>query len=95
VTLAGTTGGAGPDLVEFTLWGSRRSLRLSDFYRLWSSDGSDWKAEFPEIENPALDAYMSQLDELVKLMDGKSHVLPDFRAALDVQGLIEAILASG
>jgi len=95
VTLAGSTGGAGPDLVEFTLWGSRRSLRLSDFYRLWSSTGGDWAGEFPEIENPALDAYMLQLDELVKLMDGAPNVLPDFRTALAVQELVEAILARG
>lgn len=95
VTLAGSVGGAGPDLVEFTLWGSRKSLRLTDFYRLWSSTGGGWTAELPEIGNPALDAYMLQLDELVKLMDGAPHVLPDFHTALGVQELVEAILASG
>ncbi len=95
VTLAGSVGGAGPDLVEFTLWGSRKSLRLTDFYRLWSSTGEDWAAELPEIGSPALDAYMLQLDELVKLMDGAPNVLPDFRTALGVQELVEAILASG
>jgi predicted dehydrogenase len=95
VTLAGSAGGAGPDLVEFTLWGSRRSLRLTDFYRLWSSTDGDWAPEFPEIGNPARDAYMLQLDELVKLMDGEAHLLPDFRTALGVQEMVEAILASG
>jgi len=95
VTLAGSAGGAGPDLVEFTLWGSRQSLRLTDFYRLWRSTGGDWEPVFPEIGNPALDAYMLQLDELVKLMDGAPHVLPDFRTACDVQEMIEAILAAG
>ncbi|MEX0757992.1 MAG: Gfo/Idh/MocA family oxidoreductase, partial [Tistlia sp.] len=61
VSLAGSVGGAGPDLVEFTLWGARRSLRLTDFYRLWRSDGEDWQPALPKIENPALDAYRLQL----------------------------------
>jgi predicted dehydrogenase len=95
VTLAGSVGGAGPDLVEATLWGSRRSLRLTDFYRLWSSDGSGWEDALPGIENPAEDAYLRQLDELVKLMDGEETALPGFREALSVQRLVEAILAAG
>ena len=95
VTLAGSVGGAGPDLVEFTLWGSHKSLRLNDFYRLSSSMGANWEAEFQEIENPALDAYMRQLDELVKLMDGAPQLLPDFRTAMGVQELVEAILGAG
>ena len=92
VTLTGSVGGAGPDLIEFTLWGESSSYRLTDFYRLWSSTGGDWEAEFPNIENLALDAYMLQLDELVAMLDGRPHVLPDFQAALDVQKHIEAIL---
>lgn len=93
VTLAGSAGGAGPDLVEFTLWGSRQSLRLGDFYRLWHSTGEGWENALPDIANPALDAYMLQLDALVSLLDGTPDALPDFTAALRVQELIEAILA--
>ncbi|MCL5776506.1 Gfo/Idh/MocA family oxidoreductase [Limibaculum sp. FT325] len=93
VTLAGSVGGAGPDLVEFTLWGERRSLRLSDFYRLSASAGEGWENALPEIGNPALDAYMLQLDELVRMLDGEAHVLPDFATALRVQELVEGILA--
>lgn len=95
VTLAGSTGGAGPDLVEFTLWGSRRSLRLTEFYKLWQSDGEDWAYALGGIENPALDSYRLQLDELVKLLDGEANVMPDFRCALRVQELVERILATG
>lgn len=96
-TLAGSVGGAGPDLVEFTLWGSARSLRLTDFYRLWHSnaEGSGWEYALPDIENPALDSYGLQLDELVKLLDGTPSVLPDFRTALRIQEQVEAILATG
>lgn len=93
VTLAGSAGGAGPDLVEFTLWGNRRSFRLTDFYRLWQSTGDVWEDAMPGVENAAKDAYMLQLCELVKLLDGAENVLPDFRAALAVQERVEAILA--
>jgi hypothetical protein len=33
-----------------------------------------------------------QLDNLVKFMRGEAHELPDFRAALSVQQIIEGIL---
>lgn len=91
---AGATGGAGPDRVEFTLWGAERSYRLTDFYRLWSSEGDDWTEVFPAIENPALEAYMRQLDALVALLDGERTALPRFEDALAAQELVEGILAS-
>ena len=34
-----------------------------------------------------------QLDEVVKMLDGAPHVLPDFAGALRVQELVEGILA--
>jgi predicted dehydrogenase len=95
VTLAGSVGGAGPDRVEATLWGEHRSYRLTDFYRLRVSEGGAWTDALPGIADPAEDAYLRQLDELVKLMDGKPHLLPGFRDALSVQRLVEAILVSG
>jgi len=94
VTLAGSVGGAGPDLVECTLWGTARSLRLTDFYRLWQSEGGPWAEARPEIANPAEEAYLAQLAELVRLMRGEAHLLPDFDAALSVQELVERILAA-
>lgn len=93
VTLAGSVGGAGPDLVEFTLWGSERSLRLTDFYRPWVSEGGAWQSTCAEDANPSLEAYMRQLDDLVRMLDGAPHGLPTFREALHVQEHVEAILA--
>lgn len=93
VTLAGSVGGAGPDLVEFTLWSERQSFRLTDFYRPWRSEGGAWEPVLPGIEDPARDAYVRQLDQLVAMLDGEAHLLPDFRAALAVQRHVEAILA--
>jgi predicted dehydrogenase len=93
VTYAGSVGGAGPDLVEFTLWGRRSSWRMTEFYRLWRSDGEGWEDAMPGVEAAAPVAYMRQLDELVQLLDGEPHVLPGFAEALAVQELVEGILA--
>jgi len=95
VTFAGTVGGAGPDLVEYTVWGARKSYRLSDWYRLMTSDGGDWRDAITGVDNLALDSYMLQLDNLAAMLDGGPHTLPDFRAALSVQEVIEALLAEG
>lgn len=94
-TFAGTVGGAGPDLVEYTVWGARKSYRLSDWYRLATSDGGDWQDAITGIDNLALDSYMLQLDNLAAMLDGETHALPDFRAALSVQEVIEELLAAG
>lgn len=95
VTFTGTVGGAGPDLVEYTVWGEKKSFRLVDWYRLMASDGGDWRDAIEGVDNLPLDAYMLQLDNLVAMLDGKAHTLPDFRAALSVQERIEEILAEG
>ena len=42
---------AGPDRVEFTLWGDRMSHRLHDWFWLKSSDGGPWTVEFPAIQH--------------------------------------------
>lgn len=95
VTFAGTVGGVGPDLVEYSVWGSKKSYRLVDWYHLLSSDGGDWRDEITGVDSLPVDAYMLQLDNLAAMLDGKPHTLPDFRAALSVQERIEEILAEG
>lgn len=92
VTFAGTVGGIGPDLVEYTVWGEKKSFRLVDWYRLMTSDGGDWQDAIAGIDNLPLDSYMLQLDNLTAMLDGKAHTLPDFRAALSVQERIEELL---
>jgi 1,5-anhydro-D-fructose reductase (1,5-anhydro-D-mannitol-forming) len=93
VSITGSVGGVGPDIVECIFWGERKSFRTTDFYRLWYSENDNWQERFPEIKNLALDAYMSQLDELVRALDGKTHVLPEFRTAYRTQCLIEELVS--
>ena len=45
-----------------------------------------------DIDDPRQLGRVRQLDNLARLMRGEDHELPDFRAALSVQNLIEGIL---
>lgn len=93
VTMAGSVGGVGPDLVEYTIWGTKQSCRIFDWNRLFSSDGDDWKAELTHIEDPRQLGYQLQLDNAAAAIAGEDHSMPDFAAALSVQVLIEDMLS--
>ncbi|MDA1098015.1 MAG: Gfo/Idh/MocA family oxidoreductase [Proteobacteria bacterium] len=95
VSVLGSSGGAGPDRVEMTLWGSRRSHRLHDWFFLQSSDGGEWQQEFPELDDPRAEAFHSQLDNVAAWCEGRANILPSARDALAVQELVEAMLAAG
>ena len=95
VSVAGGAGGAGPDRVEFTVWGAKRSYRLWDWNRLQSSAGGPWRDELTELENPRQDGYLRMLDNFRAFLAGEAHNMPSFRDALAVQEIIEDILARG
>ncbi|MBE0532898.1 MAG: Gfo/Idh/MocA family oxidoreductase [Rhodospirillales bacterium] len=92
VAVFGSTGGAGPDRVEFTLWGTKRSHRLHDWFWLQSSDGGEWVKELADIEDLRAANFRRLLDDVAAFADGKTHVLPTAADALAVQELIEAML---
>ena len=93
VTVASSAGGVGPDLVEITFWGTKKSYRITDWYRTWESDGGPWVETTPAVDDYRRDGAFRQLDQVAAMIAGRPHSLPDFRAALRVQELIEAILA--
>jgi len=92
ISVAGSVGGAGPDLVEFTIWGSRRSYRLYDWNRVRSSDGGEWREALTHIEDPRQEGYRRMLDNFLALLEGRVNTMPTFREALSVQELVEDIL---
>jgi predicted dehydrogenase len=92
ITIAGSVGGAGPDLVEYTIWGNRQSCRIFDWNRLFVSDGGDWEPQLTHIEDPRQLGYQLQLDNAAAAIAGEEHSMPDFGAALAVQVLIEEML---
>jgi len=92
VTVVGSVGGRGPDLVEYTVWGSRRSYRIFDWNRLKSSDGGPWQEALTHVDDPREDGYRRMLDNYLAQLEGRAHTMPSFREALSVQKLVEAIL---
>lgn len=95
ILFVGDAGGVGPDTVEFTVWGSKKSYRLWDWNKLKSSEGGDWSDELTHIEDPRQDGYDRVLDNLLGMLNGRAHTMPPLRAALSVQEVVEQILACG
>ena len=95
ITITGTTQGVGPEVNQITFWGEKGSLRIRGLHTLETATDDQWCATYPAPDNPELDTYLRQLDNLAALLDGKAHTLADFRAALKTQELIEAILSPG
>jgi predicted dehydrogenase len=95
VTVAATAGGVGPDLVEYTLWGDRRSYRISDWFDLFDSDGGAWQPVLPEIADARAAAMQHQLANLARLLSGSDHTMASFDEALAVQQLVETMLSQG
>jgi len=93
VSIAGSVGGAGPDLVEYTIWGSRQSCRIIDWNRLVTSDGGEWQPQLTHLDDPRKLGYQLQLDNAAAAISGTSHSMPNFADALSVQILIEDMLA--
>ena len=76
VRLLGTSDAAGADEVEFTVRGSERSLRLSNWYQLTSATGdSPWAPVLPDeaVAPPA--AYGAQLGQVAAMANGDDHAL--------------------
>lgn len=92
LSIIAMSGGTGPDVVEFTVWGSESSCRLIDWFHLAASDGEEWSELRSKVQNPRQDAFMCQLDNLAAMLEGQPHTLPGFREALAVQEVIEELL---
>jgi len=96
VRLTGTSDSAGADEVEFTVRGTERSFRLTNWYQLASaaSDGP-WKPVLSAeaVSGPA--AYASQLGQVAAMVDGKDNSLATFAESFAVQELVEALLEQG
>lgn len=96
VSVLGTTGGRQPDRQEVTVKGTRASFQFREFYQLWRSDGGPWTEAIDwSHEDPRTSALQRQLTELDKWLQGQPHRLATVEEALDVQLLIEGMLAGG
>ena len=94
VSVAGGAGGVGPDRVEFTVWGSKKSYRLWDWNKLQSATGDQWIDEITDTPDPRVEGYIRTLDNVHNMILGNPHTMPTFREALSVQELVEEIVNS-
>jgi len=93
IVLMGTSGGAGPDVVDLTVRGSLRAVRIWDWYRLQDADTGEW-SDLLGHDRAELGAaaYAAQLAELAAMVAGDPTGIATFREALNVQELVEALL---
>jgi predicted dehydrogenase len=87
------SGGTGPDEVVYTVWGSKGSARLVDWFTLFTSDGGPWQPAPGTPADPRQAALLAQVDHLADAVEGKPYSMASFADALAVQELVEAVLA--
>lgn len=94
LVMIGTSGGIGPDVVDFTIRGTVGSKRVLDWYRLQSTTGDEWIDELgTDRVQLGSEAYAAQLGQLSRLLDGAENSLATFHDALVVQELVESMLS--
>ncbi|MFT5530022.1 MAG: putative dehydrogenase [Candidatus Poriferisodalaceae bacterium] len=93
VVMIGTSGGDGPDVIDFTVRGTEGSMRIWDWYHLHRTDGGGWTDVFAaDSQALASAAFAAQLDQLSLMLEGQPHGIATFREALNVQELVEDML---
>jgi len=83
---------AGPETYAWTLYGSRRSYRITSWGDLSVGDASGWNPV--ELTGPQ-GGEDTRLGEFVGAVRGRPSTLADFAAGLRVQRAIEAFHAAG
>jgi hypothetical protein len=92
VSVAASIGGAGPDVVEYTLWGQEQSARITDWHRFAVTKGDQWEVDAGTTTSPGDVNNKMQLANAAAAVAGEPHSMPDFEDALSVQSLIEEML---
>lgn len=94
VTVMASVGGAQPDRQELTIKGSRASHRISEFYIDAVSDGGPFTELGERPADPRAVSLKAQLDDLLLCLDGRPNRLATPQEALQVQILVEQMLAA-
>jgi len=87
VTLIGLTQAAVPETYEWTIYGTRESMRLKAWRELERFANGDWT---PIAFEGELGSERTRLSELAKAVRGEPTQLPDFSVGYRIQRVIEA-----
>ena len=93
VNILASVGGVQPDRQEFTVKGSIKSRRISEFYKDAESAGEEFVPLRKEPEDPRAISLKGQLDDLSLNIKGLPNRLATINEALRVQILVEDILS--
>ncbi len=93
VSLTGTSVGVGPDIVEFVIWGSKRSIKLDNWSDVSMTFGGGWEVQEIYASDPRRENNSRFFAELAALLDGRPSSIASFADALSVQRIVEAVLA--
>ncbi|MEV6608422.1 Gfo/Idh/MocA family oxidoreductase [Kutzneria sp. NPDC051319] len=92
VQVTGYANVAAPEHYEWTLWGSKRSFRLTNWAQLSTSDGGPWTPV--EVSGDGTGAETTRLSRFAQAIRGlRPANLADFADALRVQEVVEAFYA--
>lgn len=95
LAIKGTSGGAGPDIVNLTIRGTNSAVRIWDWYRLQVCEDGDWRDLLgTDRAELGMNAYVDQLDQLALMIEGETSLIASFDEALAVQEIVEEILSS-
>ena len=95
VSVFASVGGAQPDRQELVIKGQAESRRITDFYADWASTGAAFAPLDLPPGDPRSGALQAQLGDLLLCLQGQPHRLATPDEALQVQILIETMLAGG
>ena len=93
VNIFATVGGMQPDRQEFTVKGSKKSRKVSEFYKDSVSAGDNFIPLRGELKDPRAVSLKAQLDNLVLKVNNKPNSLATINEAFRVQKLVEDILS--
>lgn len=88
VQVSGLAGVVGPELYEWTLWGTERSYQLRDWTRLFSYDNDEWVPVPLPAETGSEATRLTRFAAAVR--GERPEHLADFAAALRVQQAVES-----
>ncbi len=93
VSMSGNSVGVGPDTVEFTIWGSKKSIRLANWSEVCTTTGAPWQRQDIHRADPRQESNARFFDDLRNNLCGLPNTMATFGDALSVQRIVEAVLA--
>ena len=94
ISMSGNSLGAGPDTVEFIIWGSERSIKLDNWAEVFVTSGGEWEPQEIYGADQRRESNKRFFGDLENLIHGRPNTIATFADALSVQRIVESILST-